>query len=30
MRDYVVEYGNGKIKILNTLNLFYNHPVEFV
>jgi hypothetical protein len=30
INDYVVEYPNGNIKILNTRTLFYAHPLEFV
>jgi hypothetical protein len=30
IRDYVVEYPTGNTRVLNTCEMFYAHPVEFV
>ena len=30
IRDYVVQYPTGTTRVLDTCQLFYTHPVEFV
>jgi len=29
-RDYLVQYNNGNMKILTTLELMMTHPLEFI
>lgn len=30
IRDYVIEYASGEVKIFNTISLFANYPLEFI